>query len=390
MQLSIIIVNYNVKYYLEHCLLSVIAACKTITAEIIVIDNASTDGSKAYFLNRFNTVQFVWKTTNDGFSKANNQGLQLANGDVVLFLNPDTIVPEDCFIKCLNFFNTDKLMGAVGVKMVDGSGRYLPESKRGFPNPFTAFCKLFGLTFLFPTSKIFAKYYMGYLPNNTNNPVDVIAGACMFVRKKVLDVVGSFDPSFFMYGEDIDLSYRIKKAGYNNYFFAHTTIIHFKGESTQKLHSKYIQYFYGAMKLFVKKHYKGGTSIVFNGLLQLAITVKTLQAFIHTFLKKQIVVAQPQTLTAGTIEVVSNDVVLKNITPIFKHQPNILLKKSIAANNNCIDSVLFSSSKMPFTAIISCIEQPHYYKHILFHAEGALSIIGSGNKNKNGIAFAYK
>jgi GT2 family glycosyltransferase len=142
LQLSIIIVNYNVKYYLENCLLSVIAACANVKAEIIVVDNASTDGSKAYLANRFNSVHFIWKTSNDGFSKANNEGLQIASGAVVLFLNPDTIVPEDCFEKCLTFINADNTIGAVGVRMIDGSGNYLPESKRGFPSPFTSFCKL--------------------------------------------------------------------------------------------------------------------------------------------------------------------------------------------------------------------------------------------------------
>jgi GT2 family glycosyltransferase len=386
LQLSIIIVNYNVKYYLENCLLSVIAACANVKAEIIVVDNASTDGSKAYLANRFNTVHFIWKTTNDGFSKANNEGLQIATGAVVLFLNPDTIVPEDCFEKCLAFINTDNRIGAVGVRMIDGIGNYLPESKRGFPGPFTSFCKLTGLTKLFPTSSIFATYYLGNLPNNATNTIDVIAGACMFVPKKVLDEVGAFDESFFMYGEDIDLSYRIKKAGYSNYIFADTTIIHFKGESTQKLNKKYVQHFYGAMQLFVAKHYSSGINIVFKGVLQLAIFAKAILSSITTVFKQQLEV-DGQQFIAQNIGIVGNDAVYNNIAAYWKNKEYGITKATLHQTNSNIDTIVFSSSVASFTNIIAAMQHQHKYKNILLHAAGAQSIVGSNNKNSQGVSF---
>ena len=164
MDLSVIIVNYNVKYFLEQCLCSVIKATLNIDAEIFVVDNNSTDGSKNFFINRFPQVKFIWKIKNEGFAKANNEALQIATGEKILFLNPDTIVPEDCFEKCLAFLSTTKNIGILGVRMIDGSGNYLPESKRGFPSSFTSFCKITGLTKLFPHSKLLANYYLGHLP----------------------------------------------------------------------------------------------------------------------------------------------------------------------------------------------------------------------------------
>ena len=241
MELSIIIVNYNVKCFLELCIISVIAACKNIQAEIIVVDNYSTDGSKLFFNNRFKDVQFIWLQQNLGFAKANNIGLTAASGSTILFLNPDTILPEDCLEQCLRFFHIKDKAGALGIKMIDGSGSFLKESKRGFPSLFTSFCKLSGLIALFPSSKIFANYYLGQLPENENHEVAVLSGAFMMVSKKVLDKLGGFDETFFMYAEDIDLSYRIRKAGYLNYYFAESTIIHFKGESTKKGNLKYVQ-----------------------------------------------------------------------------------------------------------------------------------------------------
>jgi len=278
LQLTVIIVNYNVKYFLEQCLCSVIKACKNIEAEIIVVDNNSTDGSKEFLLPKFKTVKFLWNTENVGFAKANNIALAQANGAYILFLNPDTIVPEDCFEKSIAFFKSTAAAGALGIRMIDGSGKFLKESKRAFPSPLTSLYKLSGLTKLFPHSKIFAKYHLGHLPENENHEVDVLAGAYMMIPKKVLDTTGSFDETFFMYGEDVDLSYRIQKTActatngnYKNYYFAESTIIHFKGESTKKGSLNYVRMFYTAMSLFVKKHYSGSRAGVFNLLIQVAI-----------------------------------------------------------------------------------------------------------------------
>ncbi len=283
--LSVIIVNYNVKYFLEQCLSSVLKATKNLQSEIYVIDNNSTDSSRRFFEGRFNEVNFIWNKENLGFSKANNMGLEKAKGEYILFLNPDTIIPEDCFEKCLEFFEEHKDAGAIGVKMVDGSGKFLKESKRSFPSPLTSLFKLSGLTRLFPHSKTFAKYHLGNLDANKNNPVDVLAGAFMMVPKKIIDEIGSFDESFFMYGEDVDLSYRIQKAGYKNYYFAGTSILHFKGESTRKGSLNYVKLFYKAMSIFVKKHYGGGRAGIFNFFIQIAIFFRAIISAVAKFMK---------------------------------------------------------------------------------------------------------
>lgn len=274
MDLSVIIVNYNVKYFLEHCLASVEKAIQNITAEVIIVDNNSTDGTSLYFKNRFSAFQFIFNEENHGFAKGNNIALHKATGKYILFLNPDTIVPEDCFEKCINFMKQKKDCAAIGVKMVDGTGSFLKESKRSFPSPLTSFFKLSGLASLFPKSSIFGRYHLGNLSENETHEVDVLAGAFMMIKKFILDSVGSFDESFFMYGEDVDLSYRIQKAGYKNYYFADTTIIHFKGESTKRGTLNYVKMFYKAMSQFVAKHYGQTKAGTFNIFIQMAIFMR--------------------------------------------------------------------------------------------------------------------
>jgi GT2 family glycosyltransferase len=265
--------------------LSVRKASAAVNTGVIVVDNHSTDGSVEYLQPRFGEVKFVVNETNTGFSKACNEGLQYAGGEYVLFLNPDTIVAEDCFKKCLSFFETHPACGAIGVKMIDGSGNFLKESKRSFPSPLTSLYKLFGLSRLFPGSKVFSRYHLGHLDKDVDHEVDVLAGAFMMIRKKVLDEVGSFDETFFMYGEDVDLSYRIQKAGYKNYYFAGTTIIHFKGESTRRGSLNYVKMFYNAMSIFVRKHYEGTRAGVFSATIHFAIWVRAIVAAISKFLK---------------------------------------------------------------------------------------------------------
>jgi GT2 family glycosyltransferase len=240
-------------------------------AEVIVVDNASTDFSQAYLCKRFSQLLWIPCNDNSGFSKACNIGYTAAKGAYILFLNPDTILAEDSINTCLRFFEQHPQAGAVGVRMVDGSGEFLKESKRSFPSPLTSFYKLAGLARLFPHSKRFARYHLGHLPEHSNHEVDVLAGAFMMIPRKVLDEVGVFDETFFMYGEDIDLSYRIQKAGYRNYYLADTTIIHFKGESTKRGSLNYIKLFYSAMSIFVRKHYGGTRAGLFNLAIQVAI-----------------------------------------------------------------------------------------------------------------------
>lgn len=271
LELSVIIVNYNVKHFLEQCLYSVRQALKKTSGEIIVIDNCSTDNSLAYLQPAFPDVRFIANKENLGFARACNQGWQVSSGRFVLFLNPDTILPEDCFDACIHFFNEHPDAGALGSKMLDGSGQFLKESKRAFPSPLTSLYKLFGLSKLFPRSAHFSRYHLGHLDENKNNEVDVLAGAFMMIKKEVLDQVGGFDERFFMYGEDVDLSYRIQKSGYKNFYFAGSPIIHFKGESTRKGSMNYVRMFYTAMSLFVRKHYGGRQAGLFNSLIHLAI-----------------------------------------------------------------------------------------------------------------------
>src|SRR5687768_14170401 len=284
MVLSVIIVNYNVKYFLAQCLRSVEKAIKQIDAEIIVIDNASSDGSITYLQRQFPHVRFFSNKTNTGFGKANNQGLAQSSGDLVLFLNPDTIIPEDALVKCISFLKSRAEAGALGVKMIDGSGSYLPESKRGFPSFATSFFKLSGITSLFPRSRKLAKYYLGHLPNDEVNEVDVLAGAFLMVKRAVLNVTGAFDEAFFMYGEDIDLSYRIQQAGWKNFYFPLTSIIHFKGESTRKGDLDYVRMFYKAMSIFVKKHYAFSSSKLYPLFIQLAIALRAVPTALKTFI----------------------------------------------------------------------------------------------------------
>jgi len=255
MQLSVIIVSYNSIELLENCLFSVQKAMQTIGGEIIIVDNNSNDGSKESLPSKFPGVKFIFNNENLGFAKACNQGSKISSGDHILFLNPDTVLPGTCLTDCISFLNTHEDAGAVGVRMVDDKGKFLKESKRGLPSPSASFYKLFGLTAVFPGSETIAKYYQGHLPENENNPVEVLSGAFMMIKRTVFEKVKGFDETFFMYGEDIDLSLRISQLGYKNYYLGKISITHLKGGSTT-YNKKYVQEFYGAMNLFVKKHYK--------------------------------------------------------------------------------------------------------------------------------------
>lgn len=286
MKLSIVIVNYNVRYFLEQALHSVCTALEGLEAEVFVVDNASSDDSVKLVQSKFPQVHLIANKENVGFSVANNQAIKKAAGEYVLLLNPDTLVEEDTFTKCIQFMDADSSIGAVGVKMIDGSGKFLPESKRGFPSPMVAFYKTFGLSKLFPKSKTFNKYHLGYLDENKTWEIDVLAGAFMFLRKSVLDEVGLLDEAFFMYGEDIDLSYRIQKSGHKNYYYHDTTIIHYKGESTKKGNLNYVKTFYKAMILFAKKHFTGPLAGLFIVFLNLAIYFRAGLTVLKNIFKK--------------------------------------------------------------------------------------------------------
>ena len=278
MKLSVVIVNYNVKYYLEQCLLSVQNAIKQIDTEVFVVDNASKDESIALVQAKFPWVKCIANTQNVGFSKANNQAIRVAQGKYILLLNPDTVVAEDSFEKCIAYMDAHEEVGGLGIKMVDGTGQFLPESKRALPTPWVSFCKIIGLSSIFPYSDTFARYHLGFLDKEKNHEIDVLSGAYMFMRQDALAKCGLLDEDFFMYGEDIDLSYRITKAGYKNHYFAESTIIHYKGESTKKGSLNYVKTFYEAMMLFAKKHYSSGQASVYSSIINIAIIVKAIQS----------------------------------------------------------------------------------------------------------------
>jgi GT2 family glycosyltransferase len=270
-KLSIIIVNYNVSHFLEQALQTIKKASKGISVEIIVVDNNSIDGSVEMVKARFPQVSLIANKSNLGFSKANNQAIVKASGEYILLLNPDTIVEEDTLVKCCRFMDEHPEAGGLGVKMLDGKGNFLPESKRGLPSPSVAFYKIFGLAALFPKSRTFGKYHLGYLDNDQTNEVEILSGACMFLRKSVLDKTGLLDEDYFMYGEDIDLSYRIIKAGYKNYYYPEARIIHYKGESTRRASASYVFTFYRAMIIFARKHFSSKNAGLFSLLINLAI-----------------------------------------------------------------------------------------------------------------------
>lgn len=277
MKLSIIIISYNARDLLNQCLISVQNSVKEIENEIIVIDNNSKDKSRDLLANSFKEIKTLFLEENLGFAKACNRGFNISSGEYVLFLNPDAIVSPDCFQKCISFFENTADAGAIGVKMVDKNGKFLKESKRTYPSAINSFFKLFGFAKLFPASGIFAKYYAGHLPENEINATDVLSGAFLMIRKKVLEIVGGFDEAFFMYGEDIDLSYRITNAGYKNYYLGTVTITHLKGGSTV-YDKKQIDHFYRSMKIFVEKHYKGKKALLFIWLLYAGIWVRKMIA----------------------------------------------------------------------------------------------------------------
>jgi GT2 family glycosyltransferase len=283
LKLSVIIVNYNVKHFLEQCLISVFKAIETLDAEVFVVDNNSVDGSVEMLQESFKDVHIIANKNNVGFSSANNQAIKQATGEYILLLNPDTIVPENCFQIVLGLMDADPTIGASGVRMVDGKGKFLPESKRGLPTPEVAFYKMIGLNKLFPKSKRFGKYHLGYLDEHKNHEVEILAGAFMMLRRSVLDEIGLLDETFFMYGEDIDLSYRITQAGYKNMYIADTSIIHYKGESTKKLTTNYIKVFYKAMVIFAKKHYSGSNQRIFTFLINSAIYARAGIAVVQNF-----------------------------------------------------------------------------------------------------------
>lgn len=287
-KLSVVIVNYNVEFFLEQCLNSVKKALSNIEGQVFIVDNNSIDGSVNMVQRKFPEYNLIANKDNKGFSKANNQAILLSDTEYILLLNPDTVVEEDTFSKVLDFMDSHPEAGGLGVRMLDGKGKFLPESKRGLPTPAVAFYKIFGLSRIFPKSKTFGQYHLGHLSEFETNEIEILSGAFMLMRSEALDKVGLLDEDFFMYGEDIDLSYRIIKGGYKNYYFPETRIIHYKGESTKKSSVNYVFVFYRAMIIFAEKHFSQKNARLFSFLINAAIYFRAFLALTARFIRRSV------------------------------------------------------------------------------------------------------
>lgn len=281
---AVVVVSYNVKHYLRQCLGAVERALDGLDAEVFVVDNDSTDGTIDCLQADFPHVTWVRNSENTGFAKANNTAIRMSRSRYVLLLNPDTVIGEDTIRRSLEWMDSHSDSGALGVKMLKNDGSFAWESRRGVPTPWVSFCKMVGLVRMFPKSRVFGKYYMGYHDKNEAHAIEIVSGAFMMLRRSALEQCGMLDETFFMYGEDIDLSYRLLKSGFRNYYLP-TPILHYKGESTQKTSYRYVYSFYNAMLIFFRKHfsYFGWFASV---LIRLAIIAKGVLAFLNIHIKK--------------------------------------------------------------------------------------------------------
>lgn len=390
MQLSVIILNYNVRYFLEQCVLSVQKALENIDGEIIVVDNNSQDESVQMMKERFPEVKFIENYLNVGFPKGNNIGVSEAKGEYICILNPDTVVAEDTFEKVLAFAQKQKDLGIIGCKLVDGTGNFLPESKRGVPTPWVAFTKIFGLYKVFPSRRfgtsLFNQYYAQHLTENQSGKVDILVGAFMVMKRNLYFEVGGFDENCFMYSDDIDLSYLVLKMGKSNYYFHETTVIHYKGESTVR-DQTYMKRFREAMQFFYKKHFGG--SFVFDICMRIG-------TFLFTLLKKnqqkQMVSAIDEYVLVSKNDLLKDtliDRLQKNVTQftdirentLFSHVNSSEKRLEILLDNNCI----------LFKEIIDFLEE-NKNKGFTFKIipKGTSFIIGSNSSNDRGEVLSYQ
>ncbi len=381
MQLSVIILNYNVCFFLEQCVLSVQNAVKNLDAEIIVVDNNSSDDSCKMIQSKFPEVILIENTENFGFPKGNNIGVEIAKGEYICVLNPDTVVAEDTMEKVLNFAKNTLNIGITGCKLIDGTGNFLPESKRGVPTPWVAFTKVFGLYKLFPKNKLFNKYYALHVDENQTGKVDILVGAFMLMKKSHYQDLGGFDEACFMYSDDIDLSFLSLKSQKDNYYFHESTIIHYKGESTIRDHT-YMKRFQDAMQFFYKKHFK--RSILFSIMMQTGILFFSI---IKMFQGKKVSNQKPLSYI-----LVSDDLDLKeklqkklqkSIELFSQKELKELLSQTISKNTH--KEIIFDNHQMDFKIIISFMEQ---LKNSGFtfkiHPKNTNFIIGSNHSNDRG------
>jgi GT2 family glycosyltransferase len=380
MQLSVIILNYNVRYFLEQCVLSVQKALENIEGEIIVVDNDSSDDSCEMMKQRFPSVTLIVNKENSGFPKGNNIGVAAAKGEYLCILNPDTVVAEDTFIKVLAFAKQQSDLGIVGCKLIDGTGNFLPESKRGVPTPWVAFTKIMGLYKIFPKSSLFNRYYAQHVKENETGKVAILVGAFMVLKRDLYLEVGGFDEDCFMYSDDIDLSYMVLQKGKSNYYFHDTTVIHYKGESTVR-DGVYMKRFQEAMHFFYKKHFR--VSVLFDWLMQIA-------AYFFTLLKKN---------KANAIEYKIAGIALYSKNENLKERLEQQLQKKLVwhteierntlisqtESGNVKTEILLDNNGFSFKQIIAFLEE-NKNKGFLFKIIPSTSsfLIGSNSSNDKG------
>ena len=371
MQLSVIILNYNVRYFLEQCVLSVQKAIQNLDAEIIVIDNNSSDDSCAMMQKFFPNIKLIQNTENLGFPKGNNIAVTVAKGEYICILNPDTVVAEDTFEKVLAFAKSQNDLGIVGCKLIDGTGNFLPESKRGIPTPWVAFTKIFGLCKIFPNSSLFNKYYAQHLSENQTGKVDILVGAFMVMKRNLYIEIGGFDENCFMYSDDIDLSYMVLQKGKSNYYFHETTVIHYKGESTVR-DGTYMKRFREAMQFFYKKHFH--KSIVFDVMMSFG-------SFIFSIIKKN-QQSNRKFQVDETVFFTKSNRVLEYASEINSYSKFEALKNNPAINYE----IVFDTSSFSYHEIIDFMQNTRA-KNITFKnfLPSTNYIIGSNHANDIGV-----
>ncbi|WP_363320404.1 glycosyltransferase family 2 protein [Flavobacterium sp.] len=348
--------------------------------EIIVVDNNSADDSCEMMKQRFPNVKLIENPYNLGFPKGNNIGVAEAKGEYICILNPDTVVAEDTFEKVLAFAQSKSDLGIVGCKLIDGTGNFLPECKRGVPTPWVAFTKIFGLYHFFPKSNLFNQYYAQHLTENQTGKVDILVGAFMVMKRNLYLEVGGFDENCFMYSDDIDLSYMVLKTGKSNYYFHETSVIHYKGESTVR-DGTYMKRFREAMQFFYKKHFGG--SVIFDVFMRLGsfffALVKKSQA-------KQIVLNIREYLLFSTNENLKNKLethLQKNVSQIVNIDENALFSQSNSKEASI--EILLDNSSFSFKEIIAFLERNKNSKYTFkIIPEKASFLIGSNSSNDRG------
>lgn len=381
MQLSVIILNYNVRYFLEQCVLSVQSAISEMEAEIIVIDNNSDDDSVLMMQQRFPDVKLIVNTENAGFPKGNNIGVANAKGKYICILNPDTVVAEDTFSKVLAFAEKQTDLGIVGCKLIDGTGNFLPESKRGVPTPWVAFTKIFGLYKIFPRSRLFNQYYAMHVPENKTGKVSILVGAFMVMERSLYIETGGFDEKCFMYSDDIDLSYMVLQKGRQNYYFHDTTVIHYKGESTVK-DEQYMKRFQEAMEFFYQKHFQ--ISLFFTVFIKIGILFFS---FVKMFQGKP----KANPLPESYILYSSNEFLSDKLGAVLKNKVLFLDLKKEKTVNSCLVStgkrveIILDNHYVSFKKCTEILET-FKDKSITFKIfpKNTSFIIGSDSKNERG------